>query len=279
MKVATSAKDLAAQSLLEALSSSFVAATSAPSQAPTITTASGSICAQLIDVIGTTIPGARVRLDYGQIFFTTTASSTGAFSYKVPLSGQAGYHVIRVRTAGADGTLSAAAELKLNLDCAGPRVLRASYDRNVNQLTIVFSNDVKASTLTTGAAGTIQLVLPDQRIAGGTINVSGANATVSPAENLTQSTFTLKIARDVEDTQDRQLDAPYTQLFAFGDDDDLPPGYGFISGEVYDATTGRPLDGAEITIEAPTAAFSRKSRIASSSILNPQSSIRRRRSR
>ncbi|MDP9191461.1 MAG: Ig-like domain-containing protein [Acidobacteriota bacterium] len=273
LKVATSAKDLAGQSLNEPLSSSFVAATSAPSQAPTITTASGSICAQLIDVIGTTIPGARVRLDYGQIFFATTASATGAFSYKVPLSGQAGYHVIRVRTAGADGTLSAAAELKLNLDCAGPRVLRASYDRNVNQLTIVFSNDVKVSTLTTGAAGTVQLVLPDQRIVGGTINISGANVTLIPAEDLAQSTFTLKIARDVEDTQGRQLDAPYTQLFAFGDDADLPPGYGFISGEVYDATTGRPLAGAEITIEAPTAAFSRKSRIASSSILNPQSSI------
>ncbi|HKR63947.1 MAG TPA: Ig-like domain-containing protein, partial [Thermoanaerobaculia bacterium] len=259
IKVATSAKDLAQQSLATALDSSFVAATSAPATAPTLTTTYARICDQLVEVKGTTIPGARVRLDYGQIYFTTNASSTGAFSYKVPLSGQAGYHVIRVRTVGADGTLSAAAELKLNLDCTGPRVLRASYDRNVNQLTIVFSTEVKPETLTTGATGTVQLVLNDGRVVGGTVSVSGANAVVTPSENLGTSTFTLKVTRDVEDKQNRKLEAPHTQLFAFGDDgEDLKPGEGFISGEVYDATTGRPLAGADITIEVPAAAFSRR---------------------
>ncbi|HKR63339.1 MAG TPA: carboxypeptidase regulatory-like domain-containing protein, partial [Thermoanaerobaculia bacterium] len=156
-------------------------------------------------------------------------------------------------------TLSAAAELKLNLDCTGPRVLRASYDRNVNQLTIVFSTEVKPETLTTGATGTVQLVLNDGRVVGGTINVSGANAVMTPAENLGTSTFTLKVTRDVEDKQNRKLEAPHTQLFAFGDDgEDLKPGEGFISGEVYDATTGRPLAGADISIEVPAAAFSRR---------------------
>ncbi|HYI12031.1 MAG TPA: Ig-like domain-containing protein [Thermoanaerobaculia bacterium] len=258
IKIATTAKDLAGQPLATAVDSSFVVATSAPTTAPTITTASGRICAQLVEVTGTSIPGARVRLDYGQIYFTTNASATGAFSYKVPLSGQAGYHVIRVRTLGADGTLSAAAELKLNLDCTGPRVLRASYDRGVNQLTIVFSNEVKPETLTPGAAGTIQLVLPDDRVVGGTISASGANVIVTPAENLGAATFTLKVTRDVEDKQGRKLELAHTQLFAFGDEEDLPPGYGFISGEVYDATTGRPLAGADIAIEVPTAAFARR---------------------
>jgi RHS repeat-associated protein len=259
IRIATTATDLAGQPLETAVDSSFVVATSAPTTAPTITTASGRICAQLIDVTGTSIPGARVRLDYGQISFTTNASATGAFSYKIPLPGQAGYHVIRVRTVGADGTLSAAAELKLNLDCTGPRVLRASYDRDANQLTIVFSNDVKPATLTAGAAGSIQLVLPDDRVVGGAVAASGANVTVVPAENLGAATFTLKVTRDVEDLQGRELELVHTQLFAIGDDgEQLEPGYGFISGEVYDATTGRPLAGADIAIEVPTAAFARR---------------------
>jgi len=259
IRITTTATDLAGQPLETAVDSSFVVATSAPTTAPTITTASGRICAQLVDVTGTSIPGARVRLDYGQISFTTNASATGAFSYKIPLSGQAGYHVIRVRTVGADGTLSAAAELKLNLDCTGPRVLRASYDRDANQLTIVFSNDVKPATLTTGAAGSIQLVLPDDRVVGGAIAASGANVTVVPAENLGTATFTLKVTRDVQDLQGRELELVHTQLFAVGGDgEQLEPGYGFISGEVYDATTGRPLAGADIAIEVPTAAFARR---------------------
>ncbi|MFL6247287.1 MAG: Ig-like domain-containing protein [Thermoanaerobaculia bacterium] len=249
--IAASAHDLASQPLAASVSNSFVVATSAPANAPALTTASGRICAQLIDVSGTTtVPGARVRLDYGPIFFTTTASATGAFRYKVPLSGQAGYHVIRVRTIGADGTLSAAAELKLNLDCTGPRVLRASYDRNVNELTIVFSTDVKAASLMMGSS--IQLALSDGRLIGGTINVSGASAVIVPAENLAQSTFTLRVSRDVEDQQGRKLDLVHTQLFSVTSDDEVPPGFGFISGEVYDATTGRPLAGANITIEAPS---------------------------
>jgi hypothetical protein len=144
-------------------------------------------------------------------------------------------------------------------------VLRASYDRNVNELTIVFSVDVKPSSLTPAS---IQLVLSDDRIVPATIAVSAANAIITPAENLAASTFTLKVTRDVEDQQGRKLELVHTQLFTFGDDEELQPGYGFISGEVYDATTGRPLAGADIHIEVPTAAFSRVIN-SQSSILNP----------
>jgi len=252
IRVTTAAKDLAGQSLASEFTSSFTVATTAPGTAPTLTTASGRFCGQLIDVAGTTAPSARVRLDYGSIFFVTQANSSGAFSYKVALTGTPGYHVIRVRTVGADGTLSPFVELKINLDCTGPKVLSSSYDRSVNKLTIVFSSDMKADTLTTGTAGSVQLEMPDSRIVGGTVAVTGANAVVTPAEDLSAKTFTLKISTAATDTQGRKLDFPYTNLFAYGDDTPQPgDGKGFITGEVYDATNGRPLAGAEITIEAP----------------------------
>ncbi len=258
IRVATGAKDLAGQPLAEAVANDFVVATTAPTTAPAITTPSGRICAQLADVAGTTTPGVRVRIDYGQVFFTTTASATGAFSYKVPLSGQQGFHVIRVRTIGADGTLSPAAELKLDVDCSGPRVLSASYDRTVNQLTIVFSREVRPESLTTGAAGTIQLVLTDGTVFDGAVSVTGANAIVTPSPSLAETSFTLRVTTGVEDTPGRKLELPHTQHFPLSDGEpEAGDGRGTIAGEVYDATTGRPLAGAEIAIEIPTAAFAR----------------------
>jgi RHS repeat-associated protein len=255
IRVTTGAKDLAGQVLASEYTSSFTVATTA-STAPTLTSTYARICAQLVDVAGTTTPSTRVQLDYGTTRFFTTASSTGAFSYKVPLTGLPGYHVIRVRSVGADGTLSPFVELKVNLDCTGPKVLSSSYDRNTNKLTVVFSTDVKADTLTTGASGSVKLELTDGRVVGGTIAVTSANAVITPAEDLTKSTFTLKISTDVTDLQGRKLDFPYNQLFAYGDDTPQPgDGKGFITGEVYDATNGRPLAGAEITIEVPVAAF------------------------
>ena len=258
IRVAATAKDLAGQPLAAGVAHNFVVATTAPTSAPTLTTASGRICAQLIEVAGTSAPGARVRLDYGKIFFVATASSTGAFSYKVPLSGQQGFHIVRVRTIGADGSLSPAAELKLNVDCAAPRVQSAGYDRLLNRLTITFTQDVKPESLTTGASGTIQLVLNDGTVVGGAISASAANVSVTPSPTLAEATFTLKVTTGVEDIQGRRLEFPHTQLFALGEDEPQPgDGSGFITGEVYDATTGRPLAGAEIAIEVPTAAFSR----------------------
>ncbi len=251
IRVTTGAKDLAGQSLASEFTSSFTIATTATT-APTLTSTYARTCAQLVDVTGTAAPSTRVQIDYITTRFFTTASATGAFSYKVPLTGLPGYHVIRVRSVGADGTLSPFVELKVNLDCTGPKVLSSSYDRTVNKLTVVFSTDVKADTLTTGASGSVKLEMPDSRIVGGTIVVSGANAVITPAEDLTTKTFTLKISTDVTDLQGRKLDFPYNQLFAYGDDTPQSgDGRGFITGEVYDATNGRPLAGAEITIETP----------------------------
>ncbi|HEX8171499.1 MAG TPA: Ig-like domain-containing protein [Thermoanaerobaculia bacterium] len=257
VKVSTDAKDLAGQNLAESAAVSFIAATTAPSDAPKLTSTYAHVCAQFVDVTGTSIPGARVRLDYGSIYFTTTASATGAFSYKVPLSGQQGYQVIRVRTVGADGSLSPFVELKLNVDCTGPRVVSAAYDRTVNKLTIEFSRDVKPETLTTGSTGNLQLSL-EGRVIGGSVAPSGATVVLTPAEDLTKSSFTLRVLTGVEDTQSRKLEFPHTQLFSIGDDQPQPGnGGGYITGEVYDATTGRPLAGANVRIEVPVSAFSR----------------------
>ncbi|MGZ8779575.1 MAG: carboxypeptidase regulatory-like domain-containing protein, partial [Thermoanaerobaculia bacterium] len=68
---------------------------------------------------------------------------------------------------------------------------------------------------------------------------------------------TLNVGTAILDTIGNRLVVPYTQTFTIGGEQ--PPagdGSGFISGEIYDATTGRPLAGATVTVEIPNAAFS-----------------------
>src|SRR5206468_3015165 len=52
------------------------------------------------------------------------------------------------------------------------------------------------------------------------------------------------------------LAGDYTQLFSTTGDAPIEPGKGYVSGGVYDATTGRPLANATVTIQAPLTAFS-----------------------
>jgi hypothetical protein len=225
----SSAKDLAGQSIASPVTSSFVVTATAPATAPVLTTPSGSFCGTAVEVNGTATPSARVRIEYGTVAVTTTASASGAFSHTMPLSGRAGFHVIRVRTLGSDGSLSPFAELKLNVDCARLRILGATYDRVANLITITYSEDVGTPSATNFTPA-------------GTITVNGAVVILTPNDDLRSQTFTLT-----------SIDPPFSQLFEYAD---APPqsgeGRGIISGEVYDEATGRPLAGATITIGSLT---------------------------
>ena len=204
---------------------------------------------------GTAAPGARIRLDVGTLALNTTADASGTFSMNVPLSGQSGYLVIRARVVGSDGSVSPAAELKVRIDCNGPRVVSAAYDRIGNRVTIQFSESIDETTATVGAGNAITLTLGDGRVVGGTASVAQNIVTVTPAESLTASAFSLGVTTAVKDRIGNELIAPYTQSFAVGADQPVAgDGSGFISGEIYDATTGRPLGGVSITIDVASPA-------------------------
>jgi antitoxin (DNA-binding transcriptional repressor) of toxin-antitoxin stability system len=247
IRVNSSARDLAGQPLSSAVAHSFTVGSTAPTAAPVLTTPSGSFCGQIVDVTGTSIPGARVRIDYGSIVLTTTAGTDGVFTYRVPLSGQQGFHIIRVRTLGGDGTLSAAAELRLDVDCAGPRVVHSTFDRTTNRLTIRFSRAIRPPL-----ASAFTLRLTDGRAVAATLGTTAVPEEVLliPSEDLTAETFTLTVDTTIEDLDGRRLAFAHTQLFSLSGDDELQPGDGqaLIAGEVYDSLTGRPLPGAAVTI-------------------------------
>ncbi len=239
LRVTTAAKDLAGTSLDSEWTAAFTIGTSAPPTPPTLTPVSEAFCGQTVEIRGTASAGARVQLSSGTLALTAVADAQGNFTFTLPLSGQSGYAVVRVRIAGSDGSLSPAAELTFRVDCVGPQVLNATYDRGgANRLTIDFSEPVDIP------AGAVYVTLTDGR----TVAVNGD----IPAEDLTARTFTLNVTTAVRDTFGNPLAVPYTQTFTLGDEQPTPgDGSGFISGEIYDATTGRPLTAATITVEIP----------------------------
>ena len=253
IRVSTAARNVAGTPLAADYAAAFTTASTAPSTPPQVDAPGAAVCGQSLTVTGTAAPGARLRLEAGTLTLSATADTTGRYSFSYPLSGQSGFLVLRVRVVGSDGSVSPATDVTVRVDCNGPQVLSAAFDRSVNRLAIHFSEPVDAATAVVGSA--IALTLDDGRAAGGTAAVAGNVVTVTPAEDLGAKTFTLTVNTTVRDTIGNALVAPYGQTFTAGGAEPLPgDGSGFISGEVYDATTGRPLAGATIGIAVPSGA-------------------------
>lgn len=245
IRVAGTAKSIGGDALEAALATTFTVASTAGSRAPTLNPIAAG-CAQQVSIGGTAPANARLRIDLGPLTFTTTATASGSWSFQLPAGGYSGYQVVRVRVAGSDGSLSPAAESCFLVDCAGPQVVSASFDRTANRLTITFTKEVKPP-----AGDAIVLRLADNRTAGATLATNAKTVTVTPSEDLTRKTFTLTVTTAVEDLGGTRLSFPFTQTFTY--DADAPPtagdGSGFMSGEVFDAETGRPLAGAAVFVD------------------------------
>jgi RHS repeat-associated protein len=257
IRLAASAADLAGNTIAAAFTSSFTVAATAPAVAPSLAATATRAC-DSIDLNGTAPAGAHVRIELGTLSFNVTASTSDAFTFRLPLSGRSGFQVARVRIVGTDGSLSPAAEAHFEVDCAGPQVMSATYDRNANAITVSFSKPIDLATVTTGANGSARIQLTDGTVAGGTVTALSAPSSVSitPAQDLGAVSFTLTITTAVKDTNGAALTAPYTRAFAFGEPA-LGDGTGYIAGEIFDADTGRPLPGATVSIDVPAGAFVR----------------------
>ncbi|MGK2856909.1 MAG: Ig-like domain-containing domain, partial [Thermoanaerobaculia bacterium] len=251
IKVAASVKDIAGAELGAAYESSFVTAITAPQTAPQVAGVPASVCGTTIGIDGTALPNARVQLDSGSWQFIETASATGAFHFDLPLTGQSGYQLVRVRTVGTDGSLSPSADVCIRVDCGGTRVVSATYDMAANTITILFSGAIDGATL--GVGNSVNLTSALAAAIGGSITLSTpTTAVVTPERNLGDETFTLTVTTGVKDTSGKPLTAPFSQtFFAGGGTASGNPGDGYLTGEVYDATTGRPLPGATVALGAP----------------------------
>ncbi|HEX2832541.1 MAG TPA: Ig-like domain-containing protein [Thermoanaerobaculia bacterium] len=255
--VATTAKDLAGTALQSEFSSTFTIAANVSATAPSLDAIGDVICGESLEVSGTATAGARVRLEAGSITMPAVADANGKFRFTLPVSGQSGYLLLRVRTVAADGSVSPAAELQARIDCSGPRVIASAFDRSTNLLTIHFSESILAPIVT---GGSILLTHSDGHAVPATFATNANVVTVTPAEDLKTTSFTLGVTTAITDTIGNRLVAPYAQAFDVATGEPQPgDGSGFLSGEVYDATTGRPLASATIRVEVGGTPFTTSS--------------------
>ncbi|MEO8215448.1 MAG: Ig-like domain-containing protein [Acidobacteriota bacterium] len=255
--LSTGAQDLGGNILATPFAASFTVASTAPLQPPVLDPIIG-VCTGNVTVAGSAPSGSRIRLQSGLLVLNADADSSGRFSFSLPASGQAGVRVVRVRVAGADGSLSPAAESSFQTVCGGVRVLSAAFDRTANRITVAFSGAVDPASISVGPSGSVHLQLASGTSASGSVSVlNPASVTIAPAQDLSAITFTLAVTPAVKDVAGNNLTAAFSQTFTVQGEEPPPgDGSGFISGEVFDATTGRPLAGATVTVEVPVNAFS-----------------------
>ncbi|HEX2835647.1 MAG TPA: Ig-like domain-containing protein [Thermoanaerobaculia bacterium] len=250
--IANTLQDASGAPMAAQQSFGFTVGGSAPANAPIVDETTTTGCFSGTTLTGrVATPGARVRLDVDGVSMTTTSNESGAFKFTFTFSGQTGYHVVRVRELGADGTLSTERAICFRLSCSIPQVTGATLDREAKTLAIQFS---KAMDLSTMSVGTSIVVKPEgeSELAGTvSLNATGDVATVTLA-SVPEKSITLTVRKTVKDTSGTALAADYTQLFTFSTDPQLGLGDGYINGAVYDATNGRPLEGALIEIAGVT---------------------------
>jgi RHS repeat-associated protein len=224
----------------------FTTASSAPAASPVVDDVVTEGCLAGATITGrASNAGARVRLDVDGVTLTTTATATGAFRFTFTFSGQPGFHLARVRELGTDGSASPDRAICFRVDCDLPRVTSAALDRESKTLVITFSRAMDPSTLVVGST----ILLGDLT---GTLSMNATNdvATIAIAADLPATDLTLTVKKSIKDAAGASPAADYTQLFAAGGD--AGQGRGFVSGAIYDATTGRPLANATVTIGGAT---------------------------
>jgi RHS repeat-associated protein len=267
LTAAATLKDISGAPLDAPYSLTFSIAGSAPASAPRLDQQDSAGCFTATAVSGhASVSGARLRLDVDGVTMTTIAAVDASFRFDFTLSGQGGLHLARVREVGADGTLSPDATVCFRTNCAAPQILGASLDRAAKTLVVQFSKPMKPETLTAGPAGTIQLTPSGSPAIAGTVSMNAAadTATLSMTADLSPPLITLVVKKDIQDATGISMAADYAQAFTTGGDDSRGRGEGYVSGAVYDATSGRPLAGAQIDIAAPVNAFSHSAGIRAS---------------
>ncbi|HEX8619002.1 MAG TPA: Ig-like domain-containing protein, partial [Thermoanaerobaculia bacterium] len=259
LATATSLRDASGVALAAAHTLRFTTAETAPAAAPVVDELVTAGCLSSVVLTGRAAPAARVRFEADGITLNTTAADSGAFKFTFSFSGQAGFHLARVRQVGTDGSLSADRAICFRIDCELPRVIGAALDRSARKLTVDFSRPMNPSTLVAAPGGTI-LVVPQGGVAlNAAVSVTGETATLTFAEELPAVTVNLTVTKAVEDAAGASPAADYTQRFML-DDSQVELGKGYVTGAVYDATTGRPLANAAVTIEGVTLATNDRGR-------------------
>lgn len=247
--------DVAGNALVAPAEARFTVATSSTGGAPVLQSLPAVICADEIQVTGTAAPGATLKARDGNLVFTGFADATGAFTIAMPVTGS-GYHLLVVWALDpVSGARSPEATAVVRIDCRAPSVVEARFDRATGIVRIVFSEDMAPATLAVGAAAAAIRLLDAEE--AGTYRTGDPTPQGDSAVDVQLDTAAdawwrdrpvrLQVGPPAADAEGNAMAAVFETVFFPGGGD---PSGGFLFGEAYDDSTGRPLAGATVGLFA-----------------------------
>ncbi|MEO1086402.1 MAG: Ig-like domain-containing protein, partial [Acidobacteriota bacterium] len=193
------------------------------------------LCAPSVTLLGTATTGAFVEAAGGAGQVRARVEADGTFILGVDLVPDR-LNRLDVTALANDGDRSAATTLEVVQDCRGPSVAEAILDGTT--LTLTFSESIDPSSL----AGAVTLT-----DATGAIGLAGSATDAVASLTLAwaaSGAAALDVSTAIVDLAGNALAFPYVEVF------DQAAGDSFFSGLVLDASTGRPLEGAVVTVTA-----------------------------
>ncbi|HXT19172.1 MAG TPA: Ig-like domain-containing protein, partial [Thermoanaerobaculia bacterium] len=251
--------DVAGNPLQAPAEARFTVATPRTAGAPVLDPLPAVLCADELAVTGHAMAGATIKVRDGDLVFTGFADAAGVFSVTVPVSGS-GYRLLRVWALDpVSGATSPETSAVVRVDCQSPSVLEARFDRTTGVVRIVFSEAMSRPTVTVGGAGAAIHVLDADTAAyqSGTLTWPADGAAEIALGNAADAWWRnrpvrLQVGPPAADGEGNAMAASFETVF-FPGGGDLSGG--FLSGEVYDDASGRPLAGAEVRLYAAGAAL------------------------
>jgi RHS repeat-associated protein len=246
--------DRAGNPLAAAEESAFTVAAGGGAEAPVLDPLPAVLCASEIVVTGTASPSSTLEVRDGDLVFRGNADATGRFSVPVPAAGS-GYHLLRARALDpTTGAASAEATAAVRIDCSAPRVVEARFDRETARITVVFSEPVAPATVTVGD-GSASVRIADAEAAGlyqgAALSFPGAATLAldldpSPDAWWRDRPVRLQVGPPAADVEGNPMAAVFETVFFPGAGEGLAGG--FLFGEAYDDTTGRPMAGGTASL-------------------------------
>ncbi len=223
------------------------------------------VCATALELKGSAPAGASLRVVVGAVTVNATADASGRFVLSVPLVAN-GYHDVSLRIVGRDGSLGPALYGLVRKDCSAPFVERADLDREAGRVVIRFSERMAPATVTlsatAGDGASVVLSLEEEptvpRPGILVLDADGRSVRIDLPSDADawwrEKAVRLRVQEPAADENGIPLSAPWVTTFLPGGGTGDLTG-GFLSGEVYDDATGRPLDGADVRLYPSSAAI------------------------
>lgn len=223
------------------------------------------VCAAALELKGSAPAGANLRVSVGAVTVNAVADASGRFVLSVPLLAN-GFHDVSLRIVGRDGSLGPALHGLVRKDCSAPFVERAALDREAGRVDVRFSERMDPATVTlsatAGDGASVVLSLEDEpavaRPGALALDADGRSVRIDLPSDADawwrEKAVRLRVQEPAADENGIPLSAPWVTTFLPGGGAGDLTG-GFLSGEVYDDASGRPLDGADVRLYPSAAAI------------------------